>query len=358
MYQCILAKKEIKVKVPFDSAQGYKVGDQGEKGYVPQCAGQAEGDSGRVERFRSTDQSRSLEILYRTFLFLFFAVNISFVAGQSLLDMVESEGAANSTPVFVEATFKSTRFINGQTIETAGKKGLNLIISHRFGNLSSGSYDFYGLDQSFIRLGLEYGITNRIDVGIGRGNEQKLSDGYVKIKILQQAEKDKKRLLSVCWYSAVSYSDLKWTDPTRDNLFSSRLFYTHQILMARKISSKLSLQVGPGVVHRNLVEKKSDANSVVFINLSGRMKLTNRISMNAEYYNLVPGQIDDKFKHPFALGVDIETGGHVFQLHLSNSRGRTEKGIAENLNRWSEGEVGFGFNIIRHFNVERKRKVD
>jgi hypothetical protein len=356
MNQYTFIKEDIKVKAPFDFEIKTPFDSaQGDKRWAQEDADNAQGDIGHAERSRTINQSRNLEWLLRTLLFLFFMGNISFVTSQSLLDMVESESAQNTNPIYVDATFKSTRLINGQTIETTGKKGLNFIISHRFGNISSGSYDFYGLDQSFIRLGLEYGLTDRIDLGLGRGNEQKLADGYVKIKLLRQAEKDLKRAVTVCWYSAVSYTDQKWENPLRENLFSSRLFYVHQILVARKISSKLSVQMGPGVVHRNLVEKKSDANSVAFVNLSGRMKLTNRISLNAEYFYLIPGQIETKYKHPFALGVDIETGGHVFQLHLSNSRGRTEKGIAENLNRWSEGEVGFGFNIIRHFNLEKKR---
>lgn len=273
--------------------------------------------------------------------------------GQSLLEMLESDSTQTPSTVYTEATFKTTRLINGQTVETAGNGNLNFIISHRFGDLKSGVSTFWGLDHSLIRLGLEYGFTSKVDIGIGRSNEQKLVDGYFKYKILQQSSGAVNMPFTLIWYSNISTSTLPWANTNRQNLFSSRLYYVHQIILGRKFSERFSLQVGPGVLHRNLVEREIDQNDAPFVNISGRIKLTSRISLNGEYFWLLPGQTSNDFCNSLAIGVDLETGGHVFQLHFSNSRGRTEKFIAENTNSWMDGQVGFGFNIVRYFNLKK-----
>jgi hypothetical protein len=284
-------------------------------------------------------------------------ISVSFVsltytaACQSLLEMLESDSTQTPSTIYTEATFKTTRLINGQTVETAGKGNLNFIISHRFGDLKSGVSTFWGLDQSLIRLGLEYGLTSKIDIGIGRSNEQKLVDGYFKYKILQQSSGAVNMPFSLIWYSNISTSTMPWANPNRENLFSSRLYYVHHIILGRKFSERFSLQFGPGVLHRNLVEREIDQNDVPFVNVSGRIKLTSRVSLNAEYFWILPGQTANDFNNSLAIGFDLETGGHVFQLHFSNSRGRTEKFIAENTNSWIDGQVGFGFNIVRYFNL-------
>ncbi len=273
---------------------------------------------------------------------------------QSLLEMLESDSTKTPSTVYTEATFKTTRLINGQTVETAGRGNLNFIISHRFGDIKSGVSTFWGIDQSLIRLGLEYGLTSKIDIGIGRSNEQKLVDGYFKYKILQQSSGAVNMPITLIWYSNLSTSTMPWVDPSRQNHFSSRLYYVHQVIIGRKFSERFSLQVGPGFLHRNLVERKIDQNDVPFVNIAGRIKLTSRVSINTEYFWLLPGQTANDFSNSLAIGVDLETGGHVFQLHFSNTRGRTEKFIAENTNSWLDGKVGFGFNIIRYFNLKKR----
>ena len=279
----------------------------------------------------------------------------SSASAQSLLEMLEEENKQNQEAVIAEATFKATRIINGQTVESVGKNQANFIVSHRFGNLSMGAYDFWGLDHSVIRLGLEYGLTDRLDIGIGRSNEQKLIDGYIKYKILRQSSGVKGMPITLSWYSATYYTHQKWQSPNRDNLVSSRFYYVHQAIIARKFSDNFSLQVAPGVVHRNLVVSEIDQNDVPFVGIAGRFKLTNRFSLNTEYFWILPGQTADVFINPLAIGFDIETGGHIFQLHFSNSRGRTEKSIPENKNNWLSGDIGFGFNIIRHFSLKKKK---
>jgi hypothetical protein len=275
--------------------------------------------------------------------------------GQSLLDQLNEDNAQKKDTVFTEATFKSTRFIGGQSVETAGKYALNVLISHRFGNINSGVHQFYGFDQSSIRLGLEYGITNRLDIGIGRSREQELVDGYFKIKLLRQATGAYNMPISISVYSSIQVKAEKWRHPQLPFTFTNRLSYVNEFIFARKFSERFSLQVVPGYVHRNLTDSVEDKNVVPYTGMGCRMKITKRISINVEYYWIYPDMFSHKVYNPLAIGFDIETGGHIFQLHFSNSRGMQEKiMITENHNKWSHGDFGFGFNIIRLFNLKRK----
>lgn len=270
--------------------------------------------------------------------------------GQSLLNMLEQDEAANTEIQYVEGTFKSTRLINGQTSEITAKKELNFIISHRFGELKSGAYNLFGLDQSVMRLGLEYGICNGLAFGLGRGNFQKIFDSYFKYQVLKQSKGALIMPVTLTLYSACALNSEKWAFPERANLFSSRLFYVHQIIVARKFNTRFSAQALGGIVHRNLVATRNDQNNVPFLGVGGRMLITNRFAFTTEYFYLLPGETSKKFNNSLSLGVDIDTGGHIFQLHVSNSSGMTEKSfVPETQNSWEKAEIHFGFNIIRNF---------
>lgn len=276
---------------------------------------------------------------------------------QSLLDELNNENNKIKDTLFANATFKSTKIINGQSIETVGKNELNFIISHRFGNINSGFHQFYGLDQSFIRLGFEYGLTKKIDIGIGRSREQELIDGYLKIKLLRQTKGVYNMPLSIVLYSSIAVKMQKWINPEINYKDIHRLFYVNELLIARKFTDKISLQLVPGFVHRNITLTKKDKNLIAYIGLAGRYKISKRIAISSEYYWIFPEQTSFKIYNPFSVGIDIETGGHVFQLHFSNSRGMHEKMLPENLNNWQNGDFGFGFNIIRHFNLKRNKNL-
>jgi hypothetical protein len=274
--------------------------------------------------------------------------------GQSLLDQLNAENSKQPDTIFTQATFKSTRIINGQSVETSGKKELNVIISHRFGNINTGVHQFYGLDQSSIRIGLEYGLTNRIDIGIGRSRELELVDSYIKLKLLRQSTGAYEMPVSLTFYSSMNITAQLWTHPTLYYSFFDRFSYVHELLIARKISETLSMQLVPGLVHRNLTETVKDKNILPYVGFAGRYKILNRISISTEYYWVYPGRTRVKIYNPLSFGIDIETGGHVFQLHFSNSRGMNERiMIPENHNSWRNSDFGFGFNIIRNFNLKR-----
>lgn len=279
-----------------------------------------------------------------------------FIAQESLMDILNQETSQNNDTIYAIATFKGTRVVSGQSIETAGKNELNVGIQHRFDIVKGGLSEFYGLDQSAtIRLGIDYGVTNRFEVGIGRSNQEKLVDGHIKYKIIRQCQGALNIPVTITWFSSVAAITQKWTYPERDNRFASRFFYAHELLIARKFTERLSLQVIPGIIHRNLVKTKEDQNIVPYTGIAGRVKLTKRLSFNSEYYYVWPGKTADDFVDALSLGFDIETGGHIFQLHISNSKGMVEKNmITENSNKWQDMEFRIGFNIIRNFNLSKK----
>ncbi len=272
-------------------------------------------------------------------------------AQDDLMDLL-NENKEEQTE-FISATFKSTRIMNGHSIERMPAGQLDFRIHHRFGRINSGAYELWGLDQANIHFSLEYGITDWLMVGAGRGTYEKTFDGFTKFSILRQSTGARKMPVSLSWFSSVAVNSLRWSEPERTNYFSSRLSYVHQILLARKFSQRFSAQIAPTFVHRNLVATELDPNDLFSLGLGGRMKLTNRISLNAEYYYLIRPVHDyasTPARNPLSVGFDIETGGHVFQLIFTNSLAMIEKGfIGETTGQWGKGDIHFGFNISRVF---------
>ena len=291
----------------------------------------------------------------RISLLLLFAVICKGLPAQdNLLDILNSDSVPQIN--YVSATFKSTRIMNGHSVERMPPGQLDFRISHRFGRLNSGAYEFFGLDQSNIHLSLEYGILNWLMIGVGRGSYEKTFDGFAKFTLARQSTGARNMPVSISVVSSVALKSLKWTDPERNNYFSSRLFYVGQVLVARKISEALSLQISPSYVHRNLVPTEFDPNDLYSLGAGGRIKLTKRISFNAEYYYLLNPKtnMSQQIYDPLAVGFDIETGGHVFQLIFTNSLGMIEKSfIGETTGDWKKGDIHFGFNISRVFTLKR-----
>jgi len=273
------------------------------------------------------------------------------LAAQSLLDQLNNDNAKKADTVYAEATFKATRIVSGQSVENIGKGGFNLIISHRFGNINSGVHQLYGLDQNSIRIGFEYGLFDRLDIGLGRSRAEELLDTYLKFKLLKQSSGAVTMPVSVALYSSATITPMIFADPNISYTIMDRMSYINEILIARKFSNTLSVQLTPGFVHRNLTETKMDKNFIPYVGIGGRCKLSNHIALSAEYYWVQPNLTAIKVYNPLSIGIDIETGGHVFQLHFTNSKGMNEKlMIPDNYNNWLKGDFGFGFNIIRHFN--------
>lgn len=276
-------------------------------------------------------------------------------AQEDLLKMIEEDEPEKQ---YVTNAFKATRVINGHAMEHLAAGVLDFRISHRFGRLNGGAYELYGLDQATIRLGLDYGITNRLTVGLGRSSSKKEVDGFLKYRLLWQSTGKKAVPLSVILVSGMTVNGLKFEDPERVNYFSSRLGYYYQVIVGRKFTERFTLQLTPTMIHRNFVEQSVNRHDVYALGAGTRFKLTKRIAMMVEYFYVFPGsQNDIDFTNSLSLGFDIETGGHVFQLHFTNSLGMNERAfITETDGKWDSGDIQFGFNISRVFTIVDRRK--
>lgn len=285
-------------------------------------------------------------------LFLFGSQQLVMAQDDKLMKMLDDSLAAGPHTELVTGTFKATQLINVPTVEAPGKRGLQFLIMHRFGKLNEGAYELFGLDNASIRFGLDYGITDRLTVGVGRSSVDKAFDGSVKYKVLQQTTTSMPISLSV--YGLVSNYTQRYTDkPYLDARY--RTSYTTQLLIARKFSRNLSLQVAPSWTHFNLVPTTADKNDVLAVSVGGRMKFTKRMSFNAEYNYLLPDQVvSAKVYNSISLGIDIETGGHVFQLVFTNSAGMVAPYyLAKTNGSWGKGDIFFGFNVSRAFSFKK-----
>lgn len=273
-----------------------------------------------------------------------------------LLSQLEKE--TENTTDYTTATFKTTRLINGHTVENVGKKVLDVKISHRFGKVNGGGYELFGLDNATMRMGFDYGITNYLMVGIGRSTFQKTYDAFFKVKLLRQSKGKRNMPVTLSYVPTIALKTLKLNNNTNTNYFSSRLFFTHQLIIGRKFSEGTSLQIMPSFTHRNLVQLIAEPNDLLAIGIGGRQKISKRVSLNFEYYYQLPDYKLINTTNSLSVGFDIETGGHVFQLHFTNSQGMSERTfISETTGDWAKGDIYFGFNISRVFTIGNNRKA-
>ena len=222
---------------------------------------------------------------------------------------------------------------------------------HRFGRINEGGYALFGLDNAVIRFGLDYGINDRFSIGIGRSSLEKTYDASFKWKILEQNEKIP---VTVSLYELITRTTLKYSDkPYISGKY--RNAYESALLIARKFTPKFSLQLTPIWLHYNLVASSQDMNDIIALGLGARIKLSKRISLNAEY-NLLPSDavVSTDIFHSLSFGLDIETGGHVFQLIFSNSDGMVGPYyLGKTSGNWGDGDIFFGFNISRAFHLKK-----
>lgn len=271
-----------------------------------------------------------------------------------IMQMLEIENAI--TTDYTTATFKTTRLINGHTVENVGKGVMDVKISHRFGKVNGGGYELFGLDNATMRMGFDFGLTNYLMVGIGRSTFQKTYDAFFKIKLLRQSKGKRNMPVTVSYVPTIALKTLRFDDTSRKDYFSSRLFFTHQLLIGRKFSESTSLQIMPTYSHRNLVQSVAEPNDLLALGIGGRQKLSKRVSLNFEYYYQLPRYKLLNTTNSLSVGFDIETGGHVFQLHFTNSQGMSERTfINETTGLWEKGDIFFGFNISRVFTIGKRK---
>lgn len=269
-----------------------------------------------------------------------------------LLSLIDEEERTE----YVTAAFKTNRVIHGHSIENTAGGVLDVKIAHRFGMLNTGFFEFYGLDNAMARIGADYGITDQLTVGLGRNGFLNTFDGFLKYKFLQQSTGKKNMPISAALLGTLEFRATK-ENPDPEGQASSRFAYTYQLLVGRKFSQAFSLQLMPTLVHRNLVGF-NEQNDVFAIGLGARQKITKRVALTLEYYYVPGDQLpsDDinRYYNSLAIGFDIETGGHVFQLHFTNSTSMIHRGfITETTGNWADGDIHFGFNIARVFTIDK-----
>lgn len=259
------------------------------------------------------------------------------------------------TTTYATASFKTNRVINLHSLENTSKGVLDVKISHRFGFINGGFSELFGLDAASIRIGADYGITDQWSVGFGRSSYEKTYDGFLKYKLLRQSSGARVMPLTLAAFASATIKTLPFQNPDRENYFSSRMYYTWQLILGRKFNEQFSMQLSPTLVHRNLVRTASEANDVYAIGVAARQKITKRLALNIEYIYVLPDLLADGYRNSLSIGFDIETGGHVFQLHFTNSTSMIEKGfITETNGDWLDGGIHFGFNVSRVFTVSNK----
>jgi len=275
-------------------------------------------------------------------------VGISLLAVSSLSaqdDLLGDDMPSEPLKTPVNFAFKTTRVVNLQSVETLGEGVFDFKIQHRFGALNTGASNAFGLDLATIRIGGEYGLTPKVTLGLGRSPVEKTVDGYAKIKWVQQMRGGGSPV-SVLTVASAAYRNQNYTaEPTT----VERLAYVGQVIVGRKFSEKLSVQVVPSVVHYNWV-KVAVPNTQFALGVGMRRKLTMRSSLNLEWIPV----LSDKgmFYNSFSIGMDVETGGHVFQMGFTNSIGLSENlFLTRNTTQWNNAGIRFGFNMSRVFTL-------
>ncbi|QEC41809.1 DUF5777 family beta-barrel protein [Pseudobacter ginsenosidimutans] len=254
----------------------------------------------------------------------------------------------------VTNAFKSSRVINNHSIEFIGKGVLDVRFLHRFGTVNSGIKNLFGLDQANTRIGFDYGLSNRVMAGFGRSNVGKELDAFIKYRPIWQSNDPGGSPVSVVWVSGITVNTAPWAFPELNYDFEDRLAYFHEIIIGRKFTESFSLQLNPILVHRNLAPANGHNNTFA-LGIGSRLKLTKRTAFMLDYQPVLSGR-QTGTKDMLAVGFDIETGGHVFQLHFTNATGMNEKAfITGTTDDFWKGDIRFGFNISRVFTVGKKK---
>ena len=292
---------------------------------------------------------KKYQLLFSLFLFSFCCA----AQTDDLLDLLGEEEAATE---YATHAFKSPRVINSHSMEMLPAGVLDFRILHRFGEISGGAYEMFGLDNATMRMGFDYGLSENLTIGIGRSTHLKELDGFVKYRFLRQSTGKVNRPVSAIWVSGITYTTLKNPFPNEEANASRRTAYYHQLIVGRKFSEQFSLQLAPFLVYRNFTSNSLDPNALYGLEIGLRRKVSNRVAILADYslaLNRFPGVVGN---NPLSIGVDIETGGHVFQLHFSNAVGMNERSFISDDNRsWLEGEIMFGFNLSRVFQLKKQK---
>ena len=278
-----------------------------------------------------------------TTLFLF--LSIILYSQEDLLSEIDTE---NETPVYASAVFKGLKVINFESTKLVAKGGFNFIVSHRFGTVKNGFKNLFGLDEAVTHLNFVYGVSDNLNVSASRSSNQKIYELATKFRFVRQQEG--KMPFTLVGYTSILANTALDTDNLPKLRFEHRLSYVGQLLISRKLTKELSILVAPTFFHDNYVIDDSQENSQYAVAFGGRYKLGARWSLNMEYGMHLNRSATSLYNNPFSIGVDLETGGHVFQLHFTNSQSMNTNGVfGTSTGDWGESDVYFGFNLARSF---------
>ncbi len=256
----------------------------------------------------------------------------------------------------VKYAFKSPRVINSHSMEFLNPGTMDIRILHRFGSLDQGYKNFYGFDQANMRMGVDMGLFHNLMIGVGRSNVNKEVDGFIKFAPVRQSTGPGSFPITVAVIAGMTWNTSPWDNPSRKNFYTSKLAYYFQAILGRKFSEGFSLQFSSILVHNNLVPVHTRSNDIYALGVGARIKLTKRVAITGDYFYNFNGLEENVNYNPLSVGFDIETGGHVFQLHFSNAVGMNERAlINETTNSWAKKQIRFGFNLSRVFQVKKKR---
>ncbi len=273
----------------------------------------------------------------------------------SLLDIL---GEGEKTTEYTTNAFKGSRVINSHSMEMLHPGTMDFRILHRFGRINQGVYQLFGLDQASMRMGFDFGLQKNLVVGVGRSTSKKELDGFIKYRLLWQSKGARVMPVSVIAVAGMTVNGLKDVtgNPEVATTFSRRLGYYYSLIVGRKFSDRLTIQLAPTLVHTNIVENRLVPNNLYALGFGGRFKFTKRMAIVWDYsyaFNRFPENVN---YNPLSLGIDIETGGHVFQLHFSNAVGMNERAfLSDDNGNWLKGDIQFGFNLSRVFQIKKQK---
>lgn len=281
----------------------------------------------------------------KNLLLIFICFPFFIFSQDDLLDEIDTDSTGTQ---YATAAFKGLKVVNFESTKLVADKDFTFIVSHRFGSIENGIDTFFGLDEAVTRLNFVYGISEGINIGVSRSSFLKIFDISTKYRLLRQV-KNGFPFTIVGYNSIIINTALKKDDlPLLE--FKHRLGYTVQFLISRKINTDFSVELAPTFFHDNYVVVNEQSNSQFALGLGGRYKLTNRWSINADYGLHLNRASNSPFKNPLSIGFDLETGGHVFQMHLSNAQAMNTNGfLGQGTGDWSDGNIYFGFNLSRTF---------
>ncbi len=278
----------------------------------------------------------------RAFLFLSVFLSGFTFAQEDLLKDIDTISTTTDTS---QPAFKALQIVTGQSTKLAAKKEWYIVVAHRFGDISTGFKNFFGLDNASTKLGVIYGISDAVSVSLSRETNMKTFEGALKYRLIKQNENFP---VDIVGYNVIGTNTELDKDTYPHLTFSDRLSYLTQALISRRFNDKLSVQLTPSYIHKNLYNQNIEDKNQFLAGLGGRYKISKRVSVNAEYF--VNFDNHSFYKNPLSLGLDIETGGHVFQLLFTNSQINSDIGYLTNASgNWGKGHIFFGFNLYRVF---------